>query len=346
MATAYTREQEPVDVIKAPSRIGVVGAGAWGTALAQTLRSAGRDVLIWAHGAATAREITNKHINSIFLPGLPLDPGLTATNRIADLAGCDLILMVTPAQHMRAVAASMKGIVAAGTPVVICCKGIEQSTGKLMSAVLADMLPKVVPVVLSGPSFAHDVASGLPCAVTVACVDATLGAHLANTLGHKLFRPYWTSDLVGVQLGGAVKNVLAIAAGIVDGRGMGASAHAALVTRGFSELVRFGRAHGAQPETLMGLSGLGDLLLTCGSRQSRNMTLGRALGQGKLLPEIQAGQRTVAEGVFTAAAVARIAEAEGIDMPVCAAVHAVVSRAITVDEAIDMLLSRPFRAEI
>ena len=208
------------------------------------------------------------------------------------------------------------------------------------------VLPQTVTAVLSGPSFADDVARGLPCAVTIACEDAGLGARLANILGHKLFRPYWSSDVVGVQLGGSVKNVLAIAAGIVEGRGMGASAHAALVTRGFSELVRFGRAQGAQPETLMGLSGLGDLLLTCGSPQSRNMSLGRALGRGEPLAQALAGKRSVAEGVFSAAAVADLAERLGVEMPVCQAVHAVVSRLITVDEAIDMLLSRPFKAEL
>jgi glycerol-3-phosphate dehydrogenase (NAD(P)+) len=327
-------------------RIAVVGAGAWGTALAQTLRLAGHHVLIWSHGEQTAREINTRHVNTLFLDGVPLDTELKATSRLSDVGGHDLVLMVTPAQHLRAIAGQLKGIVADGTPVVICSKGIEQSTCKLMTEVLAEALPGAIAAILSGPSFAMDVARGLPCAVTVACQDAALGAQLANTLGHKLFRPYWSDDMAGVQLGGAVKNVLAIAAGIVEGRGMGASAHAALVTRGFSELVRFGRTQGARPETLMGLSGLGDLLLTCGSPQSRNMALGRALGQGQLLAEAQAGKRTVAEGVATAAAVAGIAVAQGIDMPVCQAVHAVASHVITVDEAIDMLLSRPFKAEI
>ena len=330
----------------APRRIAVVGAGAWGTALAQTLRLAGHDVLIWAHGAATAREINATQTNAVFLPGVDLDPGLKATAKLDDLAGRDLVLIVTPAQHLRSVATRLRGIVGPRTPVVIGSKGIEQGTGKLMSAVLAETLPDVTVAVLSGPSFAMDVARGLPCAVTVACEEGALGAQLAKALGHKLFRPYWTDDIVGVQLGGAVKNVLAIAAGIVEGRGMGASAHAALVTRGFSEVIRFGQAQGARAETLMGLSGLGDLLLTCGSPQSRNMSLGRALGQGRLLAEAMAGKRSVAEGVTSAAAVAGIAQAKGIDMPVCQAVHAVVSRVITVDEAIDMLLSRPFKAEI
>lgn len=327
-------------------RIAVVGAGAWGTALAQTLGAAGHEVLLWAHSAATAAEIDASRLNSVFLPGIALSASITATAEIADVAGSDLVLLVTPAQHLRAICTTLAPHVAAGTPVVICAKGIEQSTGKLMSAVVGETLPKAIPAVLSGPSFAQDVALGLPCAVTIACEDAGLGAQLANTLGHKLFRPYWSDDIAGVQLGGSVKNVLAIAAGIVEGRGMGASAHAALVTRGFSELVRFGRALGARTETLMGLSGLGDLILTCGSPLSRNMALGRALGKGQLLAEAQAGKRTVAEGVHTAAALASIAQTAGIDMPVCRAVHAVVSHVVTVEEAIDSLLSRPFKAEV
>lgn len=329
----------------APRRIAVVGAGAWGTALGQTLASAGHHVLLWAHSAPTAREIESRHTNSVFLPGLPLSPSLKATTALSDVAGHDVVLLVTPAQHLRGIASALSALLAPGTPVVVCSKGIEQSSGKLMSEVLTEALPQAVPAILTGPSFALDVARGLPCAVTIACGDADLGARLANTLGHKLFRPYWTDDVRGVQLGGSVKNVLAIAAGIVDGRGMGESARAALVTRGFSEMIRFGKAQGARTETLMGLSGLGDLLLTCGSPTSRNMALGHALGRGLLLSEALSGKRTIAEGVPTAAAVAAIAEAQGIEMPVCQAVHAVVSHAVTVEEAIDMLLSRPFKAE-
>jgi glycerol-3-phosphate dehydrogenase (NAD(P)+) len=325
--------------------IAVVGAGAWGTALAQTLRLAGRDVLIWAHNPATADEINRAHTNTVFLPGVALDAGLVATARLADLGGRDCVLMVTPAQHLRAVAAELAGEVAAGTPVVICSKGIEQASGKLMGEVLGEALPQAVPAVLSGPGFAHDVARGLPCAITLACAGAGLGAELVQALGHKLFRLYWSGDVLGVEIGGAVKNVLAIAAGIVEGRGLGASAHAAIVTRGFAELVRFARALGAKPETLMGLSGLGDLLLTCGSPQSRNMSLGRALGQGRTIDEVLGERRSVSEGVYTAAAVARMAREQGIDMPICEAVAAIVARRLTVDAAIDALLSRPFKAE-
>ena len=326
-------------------QVAVVGAGAWGTALAQTLRLAGHDVLMWAHTPATADEINGQRRNETFLPGVGLEAGIRATTDLAEVSDRSLVLMVTPAQHMRAIAGRLAGVVAPGTPVVICSKGIEQVSGKLLSTVLAEALPQAVPAVLSGPSFAADVARGLPCAVTIACADATLGAQLANTLGHRLFRPYSTDDVAGVQLGGAVKNVLAIAAGIAVGKGMGASAHAALVTRGFAELGRFGRALGARSETLMGLSGLGDLLLSCGSPLSRNMSVGKELGEGARLAELLAGRRSIAEGVHTASAVAQIATERGIYMPVCRAVHDVVARAITVNEAIEMLLSRPFKAE-
>jgi glycerol-3-phosphate dehydrogenase (NAD(P)+) len=228
---------------------------------------------------------------------------------------------------------------------VICAKGLEQATGKLLGEVLAEALPQATLAVLSGPSFAAEVARGLPAALTLAAKDEALGQTLAAALGGRHLRIYWSGDLVGVQLGGAVKNVLAIAAGIVQGRGLGASAHAALVTRGFAELRRFGEALGARAETLMGLSGLGDLLLTCGSPQSRNMSLGRALGQGQTLSAVLGNRRSVAEGVYTAAAVVRVAAEKGIDMPICRAVHAIVEGQLTIDAAIEALLSRPLRAE-
>jgi len=228
---------------------------------------------------------------------------------------------------------------------VLCAKGLEQASGKLLGEVLAETVPQATLAVLSGPSFAADVARGLPAALTLACAEEALGEALAAALGSRSLRIYWSSDTIGVQLGGAVKNVLAIAAGIVDGRGLGASAHAALVTRGFAELRRFADAFGARPETLMGLSGLGDLLLTCGSAQSRNMSLGRALGQGQTLAAVLGSRRSVAEGVYTSAAVARVAAAKGIDMPICTAVNAIVEGRLTVDGAIEALMSRPQRAE-
>ncbi|MET0191859.1 MAG: NAD(P)H-dependent glycerol-3-phosphate dehydrogenase [Hyphomicrobiaceae bacterium] len=325
--------------------VGIIGGGAWGTALAQTARLAGREVLLWALEADVVSEINARHANTPFLPGVPLDAGLRATGKLADIARSDVVLMVAPAQHVRTIAGQLAPHLPKGKPVILCAKGLEQSTGKLMGEVMAEALPTATQAVLSGPSFAADVARGLPAAVTIATADEALGEQLATALGYRNLRIYWSGDLIGVQLGGAVKNVLAIAAGIVHGRGLGASAHAALVTRGFAELRRFGAALGARPETLMGLSGLGDLLLTCGSPQSRNMSLGRALGDGQSLQTVLAGRRSVAEGVYTAAAVTRVAAEHGIEMPICQAVHAIVGGKISIDAAIDALLSRPFKAE-
>ncbi|MEZ5850459.1 MAG: NAD(P)H-dependent glycerol-3-phosphate dehydrogenase [Hyphomicrobiaceae bacterium] len=325
--------------------IGVIGSGAWGTALAQTAVVAGRETLIWARKDAVAREINTQHTNQVFLPGIPLSEKLTATCDLAAIARCDAILLVSPAQHLRAVAGALAPHYRAGTPLVICAKGLEQATGKLMGTVLNESLPGATQAVLSGPSFAADVAKGLPAALTLATQSEELARALAEAIGSRSFRVYWSSDQIGVELGGALKNVLAIAAGIVDGRGFGASAHAALVTRGFAEMRRFGAALGARPETLTGLSGLGDLLLTCGSPQSRNMSLGRALGQGRTLAEVLGGRRSVAEGVFTAAAVTKLAREKGVEMPIASAVHGIVDGRLDVNEAIEGLLSRPFRAE-
>ncbi len=325
--------------------IGVIGSGAWGTALAQTAVVAGRDTLIWAREGDVAREINEQHTNQVFLPGIALSPMLKATNDLGAIAQCDAILLVSPAQHLRTVAGALAQHYRVGTPVVICAKGIEQATGKLMGTVLSESLPEATQAVLSGPSFASDVAKGLPAALTLATGKEDLARALAEAIGSRSFRIYWSSDQIGVELGGALKNVLAIAAGIVDGRGFGASAHAALVTRGFAEMRRFGAALGAKPETLTGLSGLGDLLLTCGSPQSRNMSLGRALGQGKTLAEVLGARRSVAEGVFTAAAVTKLAAEKGVEMPIATAVHGIVEGRLDVNEAIEGLLSRPFRAE-
>jgi len=325
--------------------IGVVGGGAWGTALAQTLSLAGRAVTLWAHETDTVDDINARHVNRAFLPDVALSPSIRATTDLAAIAGVDALLMVPPAQHLRAVAGRLANILPGGKPVVICAKGIEQTTGKLMGEVLGEALPQATQAVLSGPSFAADVARGLPAALTIATADEALGRLLAERLGYRQFRLYWASDMIGVELGGALKNVLAIAAGIVDGKGLGASAHAALVTRGFAEMRRFGEALGARPDTLMGLSGLGDLLLTCGSPQSRNMSLGRALGQGRTLQQVLGERRAVTEGVWTAAAVVRIAGEKRIEMPIASAVHAIVDGKLGVDAAIEALLSRPFKAE-
>ncbi len=324
---------------------GVIGGGAWGTALAQTLRLAGRDVVLWAREAETVDDINARHVNRTFLPGIDLDPALKATTRLADVARCDAVLMVAPAQHVRGVAGELAVHMRGDQPLVLCAKGLEQSSGRLMSDVIAEALPNVTLAVLSGPSFAADVARGLPAALTLACRNEAIGKQLAERIGYKHFRLYWSSDITGVELGGAVKNVLAIAAGIVDGKGLGASAHAALVTRGFAELRRLGDALGARPETMMGLSGLGDLLLTCGSPQSRNMSLGRALGQGVSLQEILGGRVAVTEGVYTAAAVSALARQHRLDMPISQAVHAILEGRMPVDDAISALMERPFKAE-
>jgi glycerol-3-phosphate dehydrogenase (NAD(P)+) len=327
------------------SSVGVIGGGAWGTALAQTLRLAGRPVRLWARETDVVAEINGRHVNQAFLPGVPLDPALEATTDLAGIAAQDIVLMVAPAQHVRTVSRNLASHLPDGKPLVLCAKGLEQATGKLLGDVLAETIPHATQAVLSGPSFAADVARRLPAALTIATADGRLGESLAAALGSRALRIYWSDDMVGVQLGGAVKNVLAIAAGIVDGRGLGASAHAALVTRGFAELRRFGEALGARADALMGLSGLGDLLLTCGSPQSRNMSLGRALGQGQTLEAVLGSRRSVAEGVYTAAAVAQVAREKGVDMPIAAAVHAIVEGRLTVDDAIGALLSRPQRAE-
>ncbi|MGI8725592.1 MAG: NAD(P)H-dependent glycerol-3-phosphate dehydrogenase [Methyloceanibacter sp.] len=325
--------------------VGIVGAGAWGTALAITTRRAGRDVLIWAYEPETLDDINQRHRNTTYLPGVELDPAIEATARFNEVATCDVLQIVTPSQHVRGIGAELAPYVKAGQPLVICSKGIEQSTGRLMSQIIAETVPAAQIAVLSGPSFAAEIAQGLPAALTLATHDEALSSELAHALSHPPFRCYWSSDIVGAQIGGAIKNVYAIGAGIVAGKGLGASAHAALVTRGFAEMTRFAATLGARTETLMGLSGLGDLILTCGSAQSRNMSLGLALGQGRSLGEVLKPRFSVTEGLYTAGAVVEMAAARDIDMPIAQAIHAVISGLATVDEAIEALLARPLRSE-
>jgi glycerol-3-phosphate dehydrogenase (NAD(P)+) len=327
------------------ARVSIIGGGAWGTALAQTLALGGQRILMWAREPEVVEDIATRRVNRAFLPGVELDSNVSATGNLADATACDAILMVAPAQHVRATASAMMRTLRPDTPVVMCSKGIEQATGKLMGDVISETLPDALFAVLSGPSFAADVARGLPAALTFACRNEQLGRGLASALSSRQMRLYWSSDVVGAELGGAVKNVLAIAAGIVEGRGLGASAHAAIVTRGFAELRRFGEAMGARPETLLGLSGLGDLVLTCGSAQSRNMSLGRGLGEGKSLATILGSRTAVTEGVYTAAAVVRLARERGVEMPIAEAVHAIIEGRLTVDDAITALMLRPLKAE-
>jgi len=321
--------------------IGVIGAGAWGTALALTCARAGRKVTLWEHDAANAAHLATRR-ESLFLPGVRLGDDIALADDLAAVARAQPLLLVVPAQTVRKVASTLAPLVAAGTPVIVCAKGIERGTKKFMNEIIAECVPRATPAILSGPSFAADVARGMPTAVTLAAGDAKLAAALAQAIGSASFRPYHSTDVRGVEIGGAAKNVLAIAAGIVSGRGLGASAAAALTTRGFAELVRFGKAYGARPETMMGLSGLGDLLLTASSPQSRNFSFGIALGRGQKPGEIKSG---LAEGVFTASVLLAIAHERGVDMPIAAAVAAVLAERMSVNAAIESLLMRPLKSE-
>ena len=328
------------------NRIGVVGGGAWGTALALAALRAGRETLLWAREPAVVEAMSLRRENRDYLPGVPLPDALRVTGDLADLGDCDAVLLVSPAQHARSVTARMAPLLKPGAPVVVCAKGIELDSHALMSEAVGAALPAGNPVaILSGPTFAAEVARGLPTAVTLACADEALGRALVTALGSHTFRPYRSDDVIGSQVGGAVKNVLAIACGVVEGRRLGDNARAALITRGLAEITRLALALGGRVETLMGLSGLGDLTLTCSSLQSRNMSLGAALGAGKALSEILAARRSVAEGVYTTAAVVGLAAKLGVDMPICTAVDAILNRGAGLDETIEGLLSRPFRGE-
>ncbi len=331
--------------MRPPQKISVIGAGAWGTAISTVMRRAGRDVTIWARTPDIARTIDARHENPLYLPGVRLDPAIRATSDIAEAADCDAALLMMPAQHLRAVGSQFAAHLPAGRPVVIGAKGIEQNSGLLMTEVVAAALPGRPMAVLSGPTFAAEVARGLPTAVTLAAGDIELARALAEAIGTATFRPYAADDPVGAEVGGAVKNVLAIACGISVGRRLGDNARAALMTRGLAEIMRLGLARGAQPATLMGLSGLGDLTLTCNGPQSRNMSLGIALGEGRKLKDIMGERRSVAEGVFSASAVVALAGRLGVEMPISAAIDGIVNRNADIDEAIIGLLERPFTLE-
>lgn len=324
---------------------GVIGAGAWGTALAQVASRAGLDVLLQAREPEVVESIRARRVNEAFLPGITLDDKVSVTADLADLAACDVILAVPPAQHMRSTLTAFAAHHRPGAPVILCSKGIERGSLKLMTEVLAETLPDAPAAVLSGPSFAGEVARGLPSAVTLACADEALGEELMWTLSAPGFRPYLASDLIGAEVGGAIKNVLAIACGMSEGRGLGRSAHAALITRGFAEMTRMGVALGGKAETVAGLCGLGDLVLTCSSPQSRNMSLGLALGQGQTVEQALAGKRSVAEGYESAPAVRELAAKMGVDMPISLAVAALLNGETTVGAVIDDLLSRPLKVE-
>ena len=325
------------------NHIAVLGGGAWGTTLAGVAQRAGRNVTLWVRNADKAAQLARSR-ESEYLRGSKLDPAIAVTAQLAEAARADVILLAVPAQSARTVATALQPYFTAGTPIIACAKGIERGTRKFMTEVIAESLPAAVPAILSGPGFAIEVARGLPTAVTLAAQDDALGAALCEALRSRMFRTYQSTDVRGVEIGGATKNVLAIAAGIVAGRELGASAAAALTTRGFAELVRLGKALGARPDTLFGLSGLGDLILTCSSPQSRNFSAGVALGRGAAPSEAQASTK-LSEGIFTASVVRDMAQAGGIDMPICTAVAAVVEGRASLDEAITSLLLRPAGAE-
>ncbi len=322
--------------------IAVVGAGAWGSALANAIARAGRAVLLATRDRASAERLVATR-ESPRLPGVKFDERIGIAPASEAVGRYDAILLAVPSQHLRAAATLLAPTLAKGTPVIACAKGIERGSQKFMTEVIAESAPAALPAILSGPSFATDVAHGLPTAVTLAAPDSETAAALARSLGSATFRLYHTTDTRGVEIGGAAKNVLAIAAGIVTGRRLGASAAAALTTRGFAELFRFGKAFGARPETLTGLSGLGDLILTCSSAQSRNYSLGLALGKGQTPEQARTGK--LAEGIFTAPVLVKMAAGKGIEMPVAGAVAAILDGRLGIEEAIENLLTRPFRAE-
>jgi glycerol-3-phosphate dehydrogenase (NAD(P)+) len=325
-------------------RIAIVGAGAWGTALANALARAGCSVTLAGRDQASADAMARSRASPRLAGSRIEDRVAVASMDAAELGSQDAVLLAVPSQQLRAAARAIAPALAANVPVIACAKGIERGTHKFMTEVIADCAPAARPAILSGPSFAAEVARGLPAAVTLAARDEAVAAALANALGSATFRPYHSTDVRGVEIGGAAKNVLAIAAGIVAGRGLGASAAAALTTRGFAELFRFGRALGARPETLTGLSGLGDLILSCSSAQSRNYSLGVALGQGRT-PAQASAAAGLAEGAFTAAALVELAAEAGVEMPIATAVAAILEGSLSVHEAIENLLTRPFRAE-
>ncbi|MEC8771504.1 MAG: NAD(P)H-dependent glycerol-3-phosphate dehydrogenase [Pseudomonadota bacterium] len=322
--------------------VGVIGAGAWGTALAQMLASDGRDVLIWAREAELVAEINSARTNSLFLPSATLSDTIRATGDLGEMAGLDALLVVTPAQHMGNVLAAMPEH---PRDLVLCSKGIEAGTGRLMNHVAKDAAPGSAIAVLSGPTFAHEVAAGLPTAVTLACAEGEeQWDRIAPLVARQAFRPYFSDDVTGAEIGGSVKNVLAIACGVVDGLGLGQNARAALIARGYAEMLRFGEALGARAETLAGLCGLGDLVLTCSSTSSRKFSLGKALGEGRKADELMADRKTVAEGAHTAPVLVELAARHAIAMPIVTAVYDLLKgdepRAV-----VSALLSRPLRAE-
>ena len=322
--------------------VGIVGAGAWGTALATVIAGVHGKALIWAREGEVANAINQGRENTVYLSGSKLSSQVAATGDLAELAHCEVLLLVTPAQFLRATLQALPDTLA---PLVLCAKGIEAGTQALMAEIAVEERPDNPVAVLSGPTFAHEVAAGKPTAITLACEDEALGERLALAIAAPHFRPYWTSDVTGAEIGGAVKNVLAIGCGVVDGAGLGLNARAALIARGFAEMQRYGTAKGARAETLSGLSGLGDLVLTCSSENSRNFALGRGLGQGASAAALLSDRRTVAEGAATAPVLLESAQNLGVDMPIVAAVCSLLDGSADVSQVVKSLLARPLKAE-
>jgi glycerol-3-phosphate dehydrogenase (NAD(P)+) len=326
------------------NHFGIIGAGAWGTALAITLAKAGRQVTLWAHEPNVVTAINQTHENAVYLKSVKLDDKIKAISNLADLATCDAWILATPAQHTREVVKQVAAVAGPIKPIIIATKGIEQGTTALMSDVIGSILPNYPIAILSGPTFAIEVAKGLPTALTLAIKDKVIGENLIRAMSTPSFRLYLTNDVLAAQLGGAIKNVLAVACGIISGRQMGENARAALMTRGLTEMIRLGKVLGGRPETLMGLSGLGDLVLTCSSAQSRNMSLGIALGQGRSLKDIVAERTSVSEGIYTASAALALAKKHTVEMPIVEAVDAVLNGA-DLESTIAKLLARPLKEE-
>lgn len=325
---------------------GIIGGGAWGTALALSLLRSGRDVPLWARELEVIKDINTDHENKSFLPGIKLDQRIKATSSLDDLSECDAYMLVVPVQYIRSVCIELsKSAINKNAPIVICSKGIERNTLKMPGEIVNELLPGHVLAILSGPTFASEVARDMPTAVTLACANVDLGKSLAQAVGNRTFRPYVSDDIVGAEIGGAIKNVLAIACGIVTGRNMGDNARASLITRGLAEIMRLGNSLGGRNETLMGLSGIGDLILTCTSQQSRNTSLGYELGRGKTLLEIMAQRNSVAEGVHTSSAAAELAQKKGVDAPIISAVDAILNKGTDITETISALLARPLKME-
>lgn len=324
--------------------ISIIGAGAWGTALAQTL-SHNEPVTLWARDNALADEINATRVNKRYLPGIPLSHHITATSNLETALKSEITLLVTPAQALRTTLNNIKQYITPNHKLILCCKGLEQNTALLMSDIAKETLPNTTIAILSGPNFAKDIAQGKPAATTLACTNETIAKELQYIIATPLFRPYVTTDIIGVEIAGALKNVMAIACGIASGLEMGESARASLITRGLAEISRLGIKMGAHPETFLGLSGVGDMMLTCSSQQSRNFSLGYALGQGQSLDDIMSERQNVTEGVHTAESAVKLSNKYSIDMPVCHAVHQCINEGLALDEVLRQMLNRPLGHE-